>query len=425
MNILVLSNFYPPHYLGGYELGCSDVVDGLRNRQHRVVVLTSRHGSRVSGESGVYRMLHSSYDWQPRFGWRHVSRLLHREIVDCRAFQSVVMRHAPDIVYVWNLWSLPLSLLVAAHASGKPVVHFISDMHMTRWDSDPWYRLLDTTPARKRKRALVKKAAGTAAYFGLLTAPRSPDLANAHFASEYLRDAHIGMGFRLQHAEVIHWGVDDAWLATTPTRNGPLRVLYAGRVSREKGIETAIEALGHLTRWLPEAGATLTIVGGSGPTDYEVDLRKLVASLGLGERVSFAGKVDRTSIREVYAQHNVFVLPSVWQEPFSIALLEAMASGLVPVGTLTGGTGEILQAEGTGLVFGPGDAHQCALQLRRLVENRELLRSLGERARSAVRARFRLDEMVNRVEDSLRARLESDAGGERVAWQPGRAVAGQ
>ena len=407
MNILVLSNFYPPHYLGGYELGCRDVVEGLRNRQHRVVLLTSRHGSRVSGEDRVYRTLHSAYDWQPRFGWRHASRLLHREIVDCRAFQSVVMRHAPDIVYVWNLWSLPLSLLAAAHQSGKPVVHFVSDMHMTRWDSDPWYRLLDATPPLKWKRALVQKAAATAAHFGWLTSARCADLANAHFASEYLRDAYIGMGFRLQRAEVIHWGVADAWFGTTPPHNGPLRLLYAGRVSREKGIETAIEALGHVTRWSPEARATLTIVGGSGPADYEEDLRNLVAKLGLGDRVSFVRKLDRISMRDMYARHNVFVLPSVWQEPFSIALLEAMASGLVPVGTLTGGTCEILRAEVTGLVFGPGDAQACASQLRRLVEDQELLRSLGERARSAVRERFRLEQMVKRVEESLQATLAS------------------
>jgi len=423
MNILVVSNFYPPHYLGGYELGCRDIVEGLRKRGHHVVVLTSRHGSRVSDEPSVCRTLHSSYDWQPRFGWRHVSRLLHREIMDCRTFQSVMMRHSADIVYMWNLWSLPLSLLAVARRSGKPVLQFVSDVHMTRWDSDPWYRLLETPPPRKWKRAVVKRAAGAAAQFGWLTTPGRPDLANVQFASEYLRNVFIEMGIHPRRAEVIHWGVADAWFGRLPSNNGPMRILYAGRLSPEKGVETAIEALGHVARWLPDASATLTIVGGSGPTEYEQALRKLVAELRLGDRVAFLGKVDRAAIGDVYAKHNVFVLPSVWQEPFSIALVEAMASGLVPVGTLTGGTGEILRDEVNGLVFEPGDAQACAAQLGRLIADRHLLTSFGERARSTVTERFRLEAMLARVEESLRATLGASGGSAWDASQTRRAVA--
>jgi len=352
-----------------------------------------------------------------------VSRLLHREIMDRRMFQSVMVRHAADVVYMWNLWSLPLSLLAAARQSGKPVLHFVSDEHLTRWDSDPWYRLLDAPPPRKWRRAVVKRAAGTASHIGWLTAPGSPELANVQFASEYLRDAFTGMGFRPRRAEVIHWGVADTWFGRLPSHDGPMGILYAGRLSPEKGVETTIEALEHVARWLPDASATLTIVGGSGPTEYEQALRKLVAELRLGDRVAFLGKVDRAAIGDVYTKHNVFVLPSVWQEPFSVALVEAMASGLVPVGTLTGGTGEILRDEVNGLVFEPGDAQACAAQLCRLIEDRHLLASLGERARSTVRERFRLEAMLARVEESLRTTLGASAGSAWDASQTRKAVA--
>jgi glycosyltransferase involved in cell wall biosynthesis len=263
------------------------------------------------------------------------------------------------------------------------------------------------------------------ARLGLLTPPGRPDLANAHFASDYLRDTFAGMGFRPRRAEVIHWGVADAWFGTAPSHDGPIRILYAGRLSPEKGVETVIEAFGHVARWLPDRSATLTIVGGSGPTEYEQVLRRLVAKLGLGERVAFLGKVDRAAIIDVYAQHNVFVLPSVWQEPFSIALLEAMASGLVPVGTLTGGTGEILQPELNGLTFEPGDAQACAMQLRRLFEDRDLLRSLGGRARSSVRERFRLEAMLDSVEESLQATLAGSGRAPRQASQTGWVLTGR
>ena len=63
MKILVVTNFYPPHYVGGYELGCRDVVEGLRQRGHKVDVLTSTWGvDRPLQEGGVHRWLVSDYE---------------------------------------------------------------------------------------------------------------------------------------------------------------------------------------------------------------------------------------------------------------------------------------------------------------------------------------------------------------------------
>src|SRR5436190_17861800 len=61
MKILVLTNLYPPHYVGGYELHCQTVVKALRKRGHEIAVLTSDHGVDEGGgipnESGVFRSL--------------------------------------------------------------------------------------------------------------------------------------------------------------------------------------------------------------------------------------------------------------------------------------------------------------------------------------------------------------------------------
>jgi glycogen synthase len=58
MNILVISNLYPPHYIGGYELACRDAVEQLRERGHQVRVRTSTYGSAYSASDGeTLRML--------------------------------------------------------------------------------------------------------------------------------------------------------------------------------------------------------------------------------------------------------------------------------------------------------------------------------------------------------------------------------
>jgi hypothetical protein len=89
MRILVLTNFYPPHYVGGYELGCRDVVEGLRARGHQVAVLTSTYKVyKPRGGQGVYRWLESDFTSDGnRTGF---FRLLRKEITNRRAFRTPV-----------------------------------------------------------------------------------------------------------------------------------------------------------------------------------------------------------------------------------------------------------------------------------------------------------------------------------------------
>ncbi|MFQ5772284.1 MAG: hypothetical protein ACE5HX_17245, partial [bacterium] len=80
MRILVISNLYPPYFVGGYELGCRDVVDGLKARGHHVKVLTSTYGvNKPEHDSEVYRWLQSDLGWNTRSLTRFV-KLLRKEV---------------------------------------------------------------------------------------------------------------------------------------------------------------------------------------------------------------------------------------------------------------------------------------------------------------------------------------------------------
>ena len=101
MKILALTNLYPPHYLGGYELICHMVVNELRARGHVVQVLTSNHvvpGRASAPEHGVERTLriHGFYGHP----WLGISRLLNLERHNNRVLRDAIARQAPDIVYV-------------------------------------------------------------------------------------------------------------------------------------------------------------------------------------------------------------------------------------------------------------------------------------------------------------------------------------
>jgi glycosyltransferase involved in cell wall biosynthesis len=93
----------------------------------------------------------------------------------------------------------------------------------------------------------------------------------------------------------------------------------------------------------------------------------------------------------------VLVVPSVWDEPFSIGVLEGMAAGLPVVASATGGTSEALTDGVCGFLFERGSADELAGILDKLDGNRMLCRNVGSQARSLIRERFTMKVMVDQL----------------------------
>ena len=104
----------------------------------------------------------------------------------------------------------------------------------------------------------------------------------------------------------------------------------------------------------------------------------------------------------ILQQFDVLIFPSIYEEPLARITQEAMASGLVVVGTTTGGTKEFLRDEGTGLTFTPEDADGLAEQVTRLSLDPDLCNRLAQAGRQAVLENFTLDKMVKEIEVYLK-----------------------
>jgi len=221
--------------------------------------------------------------------------------------------------------------------------------------------------------------------------------------SARVRELLIEAGLPIQHARIIHGGTDvERYLVVRKRddRSGRLKLLYAGQLVQHKGVHTAIEAMARLVQKVEVDRITLTLVG-SGHPDYEAYLHDLVERERLHEFVIFHKSVSKEEMPAIFQQFDVLIFPSIYEEPLARVTQEAMASGLVVVGTTTGGTEEILRDGETGLTFAPKDADDLAEQINRLIVDPDLYCRLAQAGRQTVVENFTLDKMVDEIEEYL------------------------
>ncbi len=183
-------------------------------------------------------------------------------------------------------------------------------------------------------------------------------------------------------------------------------MLYVGRLEPEKGVHTAVRALGLIVGREDGYRVTLDIVG-KGDRGYEAELEELVQSNQLNGLVSFEGWVPYSELPDVMAQRDALIYPSEWQEPFGRTVLEGLASGLVVIGTTTGVAADILTENETGLIFPTGDAEELARQIKRLATDSALRKRLAKAGQHCVQKGYTLANMVDQIESALLSIEES------------------
>jgi phosphatidyl-myo-inositol alpha-mannosyltransferase len=212
-------------------------------------------------------------------------------------------------------------------------------------------------------------------------------IAVSETAGRFVSD-RLGDGIR-----VIPNGVDvERFGSAAPAEDLPpgRRLLWVGRLDPQKGFRVAVRAFERLASVLPD----LTfVVAGDGKDRSPLE----ALPLPVRERVIVLGTVDRGRLPRYHAAADAFVSPAVGQESFGIVLVESMAAGLPVVATDIPGYHEVVDDGVEGLLVPPGDSVALEAALRRVLEDEELAKSLGESGRARAR-RYTWDVVGREIE---------------------------
>jgi len=213
-----------------------------------------------------------------------------------------------------------------------------------------------------------------------------------------LRRIHSGVKLRRYRPPDLGAVDEKRMLGILPT--APV-VGFIGWLLPVKGPMHLLQAMQMVWPHHPEA--VLVYVGRG---DLEVNLRATALDMGLDGRVKFLGWRD--DVPDILAAFDMLVLPSL-NEGMGRVLVEAMAAAKPVVASDTGGIPELVRPGENGLLVPPGDATALAGAIRRLLDDPEAARRMGERGQ-AISRRYSLEAMGARLKSLYRECLAADAG---------------
>jgi glycosyltransferase involved in cell wall biosynthesis len=170
-------------------------------------------------------------------------------------------------------------------------------------------------------------------------------------------------------------------------------VAFAGRLVREKGADVLIRAAARVLRARADVAF---VIFGDGPERNA--LEELVRSLGIGGSVTFPGHLDRADLEARIGGASIQAVPSLWDEPFGLVTIEAMARGTPVVAAATGASVELIEDGVTGRLVAPGEDADLADALLDLLDDPAHADALGHRARAFASAHTSMDTFVDAME---------------------------
>ncbi len=391
------------HFIkGGAERYYIDVSQRLAERGHEVIPFAMRHPRNLESVHASYFVREVDYHgglgvWQKlRAGARSIYS---RETV--RQVRRLVRAQHPQIAHMHNIYhQISPSLIATLHSLGIPMVHTLHDYKVVC----PGYLMMTPEGICEcckggkyfnvvRHRCLMNSTA--ASWVGFIEATLHEWLKTYHKVSLFLCPSRFLLEkvaeFGLPREKLVHFPYFLPLDQYRPETKPSDYFIYLGRLSREKGIATLLEAVRRR-----QGGRMTCRILGEGP--LESSLKQKASDWGLAN-VEFSGYLQGEALHDVIRGAAFTVVPSEWYENLPFAVLESFALGTPVVGARNGGIPEMVLHGETGLVFEPGNPEDLAAALEEMEVNPARTVAMGEAARELVARRYSPGPHLERLEE--------------------------
>jgi spore coat protein SA len=348
------------------------VANVLRNIVHSVVVCPSADDTWKFVPESICLLHRLRFYKRFRRYIAHLPWFVHCRLIR-EIFRPMLARVRPgDIVWIHNRPEFAIALATPIHRAGARIALQLHNSHLVEG------------PAWLMRQVRVDRLI---------------------FSSEFLLDQARRKFPSLGASSVLYGGADET-IFYPPLHGRPngqiVTVLFAGRLVEEKGAHVLLDAMTLLGKQAVRLQAQIvgsSSFGGGQETEY---IRALKAASPA--TVQFLPYRSGAALGDLFREADMFCSPSVWEEPFGLVNVEALASALPIVSTRGGGATEVL-ANGGGIMVERGSAVQLASALRRLAEDPELRSRIGRQGYTAFRERFTWSNTRTRVQEIQRILL--------------------
>lgn len=392
MKLLFANKFF--HLNGGSEQVYFQERDFLLNQGHSVIDFSMQDERNLASPFSEFFVPNINY--QDKDGIinriKQAISFVHSSTA-VQQFNELAVKTHPEIVHFHNIYhQLTPSIIPTAKLQGAKTVMTLHDCKLVcpsylalrggnicdQCEGNKFWKPFATNCQNSRSRTFLLSLE---AYWQLFN--KSYDAVDLFIAPSQFMADKVSTRIPSKKIRVLHNGIDINQYR--PAYNDEGYALYFGRLSKEKGVTTLLEAHQKLS-----LGLKLKVVG-SGP--LENSLRESYPS------AEFYGYKTGQELNALIANAAFVVVPSEWYENCSMVVLEAMASGKPVIGSQIGGIPEQIEHEKTGFLFEMRNVDELADRMKILSANPEIRIKMGEAARRKCKNEYSLNKHFTGLTD--------------------------
>lgn len=390
LNILYISEYFPPYVLGGAEVSTSLITKGI-SKYHRCYVLTNNFQKKSWNYNGgkVYPLLKNTKVEEKSifgsikyfFNYKRRLRKNYKVILDIINRKNINLIHIiPTGVYSMNFVNYILKLdipCIIDNRDGTLACPIAFKNKCTRFNKKnlncikcvsknysvnfgalnflkSLFALYEVNRFFNMKKRIVKKI-------------NKKNNSLLVFNSAFVRDQLIKEDYPKDKTCIIPSMLQRTLKGNSLREN---KIVFAGRIEKEKGIWDAINAL----KLVDDKNLVLEIAGGGSEVE---NIQNYIKKENI-KNINILGRIPNDKVLMLYSTSKAIIAPSIWPEPFGRFILESIASKTPLISTKTGGTPEGIKDHETGLLVEPNNPKQLAKAIKELLTDKTLYYKIVE-----------------------------------------------